>query len=182
MAIQHSVISDPHVHEPKGASTAGAGTVYVSDGSGSGSWTTVDLTSVDWSSIQGEIQNDLDNGSLEVAGDYYVHVTIPDISSASSVLVPVMEDSTVVSASVVLGGAISAADASISFSNSAAASMGTDVTVAEASSGKGDQYSFTATGNNVLSGPTWIEVATDGASTGAVPVYITIKLRTVLNS
>lgn len=35
---QHNVITDPNLHEPKGASTATQGSVYVSDGAGSGSW------------------------------------------------------------------------------------------------------------------------------------------------
>ena len=38
MTVQHSVITDPDVHEPKGASTASVGQVYVSDGAGSGTW------------------------------------------------------------------------------------------------------------------------------------------------
>ena len=40
--IEHKNIPDAGRHEPKGASTAAAGSVYVSDGAGSGSWT--DLT------------------------------------------------------------------------------------------------------------------------------------------
>jgi hypothetical protein len=36
--IQHSVLTDPNIHEPKGASSAAAGKVYVANGSGSGSW------------------------------------------------------------------------------------------------------------------------------------------------
>jgi hypothetical protein len=38
MTIEHNVITDPEIHEPKGASTAGIRTQYVSDGAGSGSW------------------------------------------------------------------------------------------------------------------------------------------------
>lgn len=38
--VQHSALTDPNLHEPKGASTASVGTVYVSNGSGSGTWTT----------------------------------------------------------------------------------------------------------------------------------------------
>lgn len=34
----HSTLTDPNIHEPKGASTATVGKVYVSNGSGSGSW------------------------------------------------------------------------------------------------------------------------------------------------
>jgi len=37
--IQHSQLQDPQIHEPKGVSTAAAGSVYVADGAGSGVWT-----------------------------------------------------------------------------------------------------------------------------------------------
>lgn len=37
--IQHSAITDPNIHEPKGAASASSGAVYVANGSGSGSWT-----------------------------------------------------------------------------------------------------------------------------------------------
>ena len=38
MAIEHDSIPNSDIHEPKGADTAAADTVYVSDGAGSGSW------------------------------------------------------------------------------------------------------------------------------------------------
>lgn len=38
MAVELSTVADPYLPEPKGASTALAGTVYVSDGLGSGDW------------------------------------------------------------------------------------------------------------------------------------------------
>lgn len=41
MTIEHVNITDPFIHEPKGASTATLNQVYVSDGSGSGSFKTV---------------------------------------------------------------------------------------------------------------------------------------------
>jgi hypothetical protein len=36
--VQHSALTDPNLHEPKGVSTAAAGKVYVANGSGSGVW------------------------------------------------------------------------------------------------------------------------------------------------
>lgn len=42
--VQHSSLSDPNLHEPKGASTAAANTVYLANGSGSGTWTPVNRT------------------------------------------------------------------------------------------------------------------------------------------
>lgn len=35
---EHKTLPDAELHEPKGAATAVAGTVYISDGAGSGSW------------------------------------------------------------------------------------------------------------------------------------------------
>ena len=36
--INHNTLSDPYLHEPKGITTALAGTIYVANGSGSGAW------------------------------------------------------------------------------------------------------------------------------------------------
>jgi hypothetical protein len=38
MTIQHRLISDPDLHEPKGIASSAANKVYVADGEGSGSW------------------------------------------------------------------------------------------------------------------------------------------------
>lgn len=38
MTIQHNIITDPDIHEPKGVATATSGKVYKADGLGSGSW------------------------------------------------------------------------------------------------------------------------------------------------
>jgi hypothetical protein len=38
MTIQHSLITDPDIHEPKGVASAASNKVYVSDGAGSGDW------------------------------------------------------------------------------------------------------------------------------------------------
>jgi hypothetical protein len=38
LSIQHAALEDPQIHEPKGASTATAGQVWVSDGAGSGAF------------------------------------------------------------------------------------------------------------------------------------------------
>ena len=36
--VQHSAITDPNIHEPKGVAAATAGKVYVANGTGSGAW------------------------------------------------------------------------------------------------------------------------------------------------
>lgn len=39
MAVEHNILTDPDIHEPKGISGASAGSVYVANGAGSGAWT-----------------------------------------------------------------------------------------------------------------------------------------------
>lgn len=37
--VNHSSLTDPYLHEPKGVATASAGSTYLANGAGSGSWT-----------------------------------------------------------------------------------------------------------------------------------------------
>lgn len=46
MTVQHNVITDPNIHEPKGASTAAANYVYVANGAGSGTWKKVETAQI----------------------------------------------------------------------------------------------------------------------------------------
>ena len=36
--VNHNTLTDPYIHEPKGASTAASGAIYIADGAGSGTW------------------------------------------------------------------------------------------------------------------------------------------------
>ena len=59
--IEHSTITDPNIHEPKGIAAATADRIYVADGAGSGDWTDIDdyITAVNWT------MNDLINVRYE---------------------------------------------------------------------------------------------------------------------
>lgn len=59
--IEHSTITDPNIHEPKGIAAATADQIYVADGAGSGDWTDIDdyITAVNWT------MNDLINVRYE---------------------------------------------------------------------------------------------------------------------
>lgn len=46
--IQHADLPDQYLHEPKGASTAGTGSVYVADGLGSGGFGLLPVSSLDF--------------------------------------------------------------------------------------------------------------------------------------
>ena len=179
MAIEHVTITDPNIHEPKGASTATANTVYIADGAGSGAWGALTPSSLEWIDIRAAIQDDLDNTDLTLSGNVWVFGKLADVSTASSEMVTIPMDCTVVDAVFTLGGAITTADATVSFKNSAGAAISPPLTVEFMTSGKGVQYTSTATGNNTLTGPTWIEIQTDGASDTACPLYFAIRLSLV---
>jgi len=36
--VNHNTLTDPYIHEPKGASTAASGAIYIANGAGSGTW------------------------------------------------------------------------------------------------------------------------------------------------
>jgi hypothetical protein len=36
--VNHSTLTDPYLHEPKGVASASVGSIYVADGAGSGTW------------------------------------------------------------------------------------------------------------------------------------------------
>lgn len=89
--IQHSDLPDSLLHEPKGASTASAGSVYVANGSGSGSFRALavadinlvtayiaNMTAPEFTTI-----NEIDGSSLAqtadgVLSDVQAFVTVPE--------------------------------------------------------------------------------------------------------
>lgn len=181
MSIEHGAITDPNIHEPKGATTASANTAYVADGSGSGSWAKVTLAAMDTATLYADIETKLNDDTIPVTGTTYLSAVIPDVSSAGTVYVPIPQDATVKGARAVISNAVTVANAAISFKNAADASMGSDITIDYTVAAAGTQYSFTATGNNVITGPSYIKVVTDGASTDAAALYLTIELEHVVN-
>ena len=63
--IEHNELPDELLHEPKGASTAVAGTVYIADGAGSGSFQKIPTSSLD-----------ITAATIESIGDIQIPATI----------------------------------------------------------------------------------------------------------
>lgn len=63
MPIQHRILPDSELHEPKGAAFAISGTTYLSDGAGSGNWQKIPATS-----LQGIASATLPNQQLVTDG------------------------------------------------------------------------------------------------------------------
>jgi hypothetical protein len=172
--VEHSDITDPEIHEPKGASAAGADTVYIADGAGSGAWSGVTGDALDATAAT-KIQAWIDDDTITVPKTVWISAVIDDISTASTVLVPIPAACTVVGARTALGGAITVADATVTFKDHTGATMGT-ITVAFTSSAAGDEDSVTMSANNELAAATFIQISTDGGSTDAQKLYVTIEI------
>lgn len=171
--VEHVDITDPELHEPKGIAAATVDQVYVANGAGSGAWEKITSDSLNQSSIETYIQSILDDDTLVLPTFFTATVVIPDISTLSDVYIAVPEDCTVIEACSVLAGPITVADAIITFFNGAN-SLGAGMTVGFSGSAAGDVDTFTATTNTEVTGPSYLRIHTDGGSTDAQPLYITV--------
>lgn len=61
MSVQHSAITDPNLHEPKGVAAAAIDQVYIANGAGSGAWAKVGNTSLEG------ISSDISSGHFLLA-------------------------------------------------------------------------------------------------------------------
>ncbi len=172
--VEHVDLTDPELHEPKGASSANTGEVLVAAGLGGTGCQLLDETNLDTTALYADIAAKNADDTIAIAERFVLSAVIPDISTAGFVLIPIPESCTILGATLVLGGTIATANAVISFFNASAASLGSNVTVTFAGSLEGDLFGFVATTNQNLTGPTYIKIATDGGSDNAVPLYITI--------
>lgn len=157
MSIQHKDIPDGKRHEPKGASTAAANTVYVANGSGSGNW--------------------INQNALIKNGNYVtLNVSIPDISTAGSYFVANPILGRISAILVTLDNAISAADATVTAEINGVAVTGSAVTVTFTGSAAGSVYTSTPSGANTVTANNAIEIITDGASTTTARANVTIVM------
>ena len=148
--INHNTLSDPYLHEPKGITTALAGTIYVANGSGSGAWTAKQT-------LVGETLT----GYLE------------DVSAVEKVYLPIPFAGTISKITTVLEASISSSNSTVTVKNSAGSSMGT-LTITASGSAAGDVDTLSPSSNNTVTADSFITIESDGASTN------TAKLRFVV--
>jgi len=119
--VQHSALTDPNIHEPKGVASAASGKVYVANGSGSGTW----------KHISGHAY-----GELYISGGVTAQ-TLP-ASSATAKLNPTGEWTTNGSANVTL----SAANGTITISQAGEYQLNFWASFATAGIASGAEYNF----------------------------------------
>lgn len=145
----HSALTDTDgIHEPKGISSATNNEVYVANGLGSGTWE---------------------------PRMYTLCSHINDVSVADSIYIPVPYAGNVVRVVTVLEGPIAGSNDTITVRNTAGVSMGT-ITITQVGSAAGDIDVLTPVGNNSLANNSYIRVDTDGASTSAQTLHITVVI------
>lgn len=176
----HSTLTGADLHEPKGAAAAASGTVYVSDGAGSGSWTSLAAAKVTVADADGNftgadvetVLTELNDKTMVLSG------VLADVSAVSTLLIPIGFSCTVLSIDFILGGAITVADATVTITRSDGAAMGTD-TIEFTGSAEGTAFDFTPSGNASLTYNThrFIKIVSDGGSTTTQPLYVLVKIR-----
>lgn len=159
---QHKDLTGADLHEPKGVAAASSNQLYHANGSGSGTWKKIPLAALDTSSLQNP-------------NTVYINATLDDVSTGSSILIPAPDGCTFESAVFHLGGAITGADSVLTLTRNDGASVGSTVTIAFTGSAEGTAFTFTATTNKTITAPGYIKIATDGGSTGTVPLYCRLK-------
>lgn len=150
--VNHSSLTDPYLHEPKGVATATSGDVYVANGSGSGAWTAKQTL-------------------IELSIEGYLE----DVSAVEKVYVPIPFAGTVSKVLTVLEASISSANSIVTVKNSAGSSMGT-LTITASGSAAGDIDILTPTSNNTVTTNSFITIESDGGSTNTAKLRFVVVL------
>ena len=114
---------------------------------------------------------------MRTLNDYFITAEIEDISTASSTFVAIPDGGKVIKIITALQGAISGADAAITFEIGGTAMTNSAITVAQSGSAAGDVDTSSPTAANRVEEDGTIEILTDGGSTGAKKCLITFVIR-----
>lgn len=150
--VNHSTLTDPYLHEPKGAASASSGDVYVANGAGSGAWTAKE-TLIELS-LEGYLEN---------------------VSAVEKVYVPIPFAGTVVKILTVLEAVISSSNSTVTVKNAAGSSMGT-LTITASGSAAGDVDTLVPVSNNTVTADSFITIESDGASTNTAKLRFVVVL------
>ena len=114
---------------------------------------------------------------MRTLNDYFVTAEIEDVSTASSTFVAVPDGGNIVKIITALQGALTIANAAVSFEIGGTAVTGGGITVEYSGSAAGDVYTAEPTAANRVEENGTIEMITDGGSTGAKKLLVTFVIR-----
>ena len=114
---------------------------------------------------------------MRTLNDYFITAEIEDISTASSTFVGIPDGGRIIKIITALQGALTSANAGISFEIGGTAVTGGGITVAYSGSAAGDVDTAEPTAANEISEDGTIEMITDGASSGTKKLNVTFVIR-----
>lgn len=112
---------------------------------------------------------------LHEPSSYMITSLLDDISTASTIYVPIPYAGTVAKVITVIAGAFSTANDTIDVKNSAGSSMGT-LTITQSGSAAGDVDTLAPSTNNTVTADDFITVETNGASTDTTKLWFTVVI------
>lgn len=173
--VQHNALSGAELHEPKGVASASSNETYVADGAGSGEWTEPEPKGLSGESAGKVYVSDGSDSGAWTAREYTLTGVITDVSTAETIYFAVPYAGEVTKITTVLEGPITGADANILLKDSSGNAMG-GMVIANSGSAAGDVDSDdTLTDNDVVAND-FVTVETDGGSTDAQRLFVTITL------
>lgn len=156
--VFHKDLTGAELHEPKDIDSAGVSTVYVADGSGSGTWQKI---------TESELNT---TGEL---GQFVVNANLADLHLASVYYLAVPRNATLKRAVITVYAAVDADTLVEVFNGDTSVVIG-NVTLTAAGSAAGSTFSLAISTNNSFSEDTFVRLTSDGASTGAFDGHVSL--------
>jgi hypothetical protein len=155
MAVEHKNLTGDQLHEPKGAETAAAGSVYVADGAGSGTW-----------SDPVESINNINLFSMEQRFD--------DLGTAGSIIFNVPYKSELKAVNILLYGAIDVDTAITVYINGVL--FADSLIIAAAGTTAGQKKTLAVTTPHSIPAGSIVSITSDGASTVVTKAEVQLEL------
>lgn len=147
----HKDLTGTDLHEPKGVAAASANTVYVANGSGSGSWTALRPALI------------------------ALTRTFTDVSTPGDIYIPVPKAGVIKFITAALEAGITTANSVVTFSIGGVAIDSSTLTITAASAA-GAEFDSTPSGHNTVTAGAVIKISTDGGSTGTAPLTVSVLI------
>lgn len=159
---EHNVLTDPEIHEVKGAAAATVGQVPVADGAGAAAFQKIGTSELDTTELfQTNIQS--------------ITFKLTDISTAASHWMVFPHAADIKKIYSVIDGAITVADCGLSFEIATVPITSGGITITQSGSAAGDVDSSTPSAQNSIAAGAALEIITDGGSTGAINATLTFE-------
>ncbi len=171
--IEHSSITDPDIHEPKGIAAAAVDTLYIADGAGSGAYAKIDADNVTDDSLDIDT---IDETSIKNLNTVFITTRIPDLTTAGSHWVVIPVAGTIENVWSVIDATIDTADITLTLERSGVALTGGVITIAYSGSAAGDVDTCAPSANNDMTAALPLEIVMATTNTQAASAVITIEL------